>query len=894
MSNQHFYFKKQKPQTGGFTIDPFDCRSVKDMISFLDRQKEEPFLNEYLTHETFVKPYFDIDCYHTENYSSDMDQAIIESFCNLFVSYFDIQSDNIAVLSASGKDKKTDMTKYSYHFTICSLGGLKMVKMNDIVADINKYAIGQELDKKYSNLLWSKNNQKENQFFDNSVYKSTQNFRCIGCAKTTDPERKFRAIDFKGIKHKFEDYIVQYTDSDKEFEWKPKCEKVKTDDFDGKEKSLLLTKQEISVDKSIENCIEITKSDAISLLKDARYWNDSLRFVKINQHNEVIFKGSTPYICMVCKREHVKFNNNSCVRKTAEGTFFVCRPGHSVIIQLNEPKEVFKGKCLLDDVEDEDPIIPSVSSEKPKNIIKGKCLLDDVEDEDSIVNTEENISEKPKNKIQLKTKCPTIKKNPKKKTEKKIEPNNMDSLDERYIKENFIKYNKETGKYVVIDKKMLIQYLNKFLIHWIGSTKPTVIQLYYGSLSQPFVFRRYTSLTGTYTTIKIALDAWMYSLDRRQVTEITWVPYTLKKPNLQDHVLNLFSEFKHKVPIDLSQRPITPKIAPILDHIKKYWCKGDEKLYSYIISWFAHKVQIPNEKIATALVLKSIIQGAGKNIIVNYFKEYVLGQPFCTSTSNIDDILGKFNAKFERVILVGLDEAQNKGVAYKMSDRLKDIIDRTRKPIEYKGVDGFDRDDYTDCIFTSNCDWVVKVEASCRRYVCMELDCGAVYIEGYFKNIKKICFNDESGKEMFEYLLTYDISEWESGKIPLTEWKRELKEKSLDPLHKCIINLIKHNTNSTVDKWHISEFEDEYNNIPNKKNVVINNLTKNLTNMLDLKSERFVKDGKRKYGFEITIPELKDKMRKLLKDPDYNFDNQEDLGDDAIANLNGNLDGCVL
>src|SRR6201992_4146811 len=846
MSNQKFYLKAQLPKTGGFTIDPFVFRNITDMISFINRQTEPKFLNEYLTHETFVKPYFDIDCYCNENFSLDMNADIVTSFCDLFMSYFDIELDNISILSASGKDIKTDIPNYSYHFFFCGLGGLKMVKMNEIVADINRYATEQGVDNKYPNLIWSKNKQNENQFFDNSVYKSTQNFRCIDCAKTNDPGRVFKVINFEDSKNKFEDYIVQYTNSDNEFEWKQKC---MTDDLYGGEKSPVLCKPEISSGKCIENCIEMTQSEAITFLKDAGYWNDSLRFIKINQHNEVIFKGSIPYFCSICNRNHAKFNNNSCVRKTETGTYFICRPGNSILLQSNEPKNVFAGKCLLDDVDDDNSIL--LQSNEPKNVFAGKCLLDEGDDDNSIINEEKNIS---KNKIQNKDKNheKTVKPKKKislketKKTKKKTEPDNMDSLSERYIKENFIKYNKETGKYIVIEKKLLIQYLNKFLIHWIGSTKPTVIELDYGSINQPYIIRRYTSLTGIYTTIKIALDKWMYSLDRRQVKEIAWEPFTLNKPNLQDHVLNLFFGFKHKVPNDLNPRPITPKIAPILNHIKKYWCRNDNKLYDYTVSWFSHKVQRPNKKLGTALVLKSIIQGAGKNIIVDYFKEYVLGQPFCTSTSNIEDILGKFNAKFERVVLVGLDEAQNKGVAYKMADRLKDIITRTRKPIEYKGVDAFDRDDYTDCIFTSNCDWVVKIESSDRRYVCMELDCGAVYIDGYFKNIEKTCFNNDSGREMFEYLLTYDISEWISDKIPLTEWKRDLKEKSLDPLHKCIINLIKHNTNSTVSKWHISEFEDEYNNIPNKKQLNTTHLSRNISNMLNIERKRIDKNGKRK------------------------------------------------
>ena len=53
----------------------------------------------------------------------------------------------------------------------------------------------------------------------------------------------------------------------------------------------------------------------------------------------------------------------------------------------------------------------------------------------------------------------------------------------------------------------------------------------------------------------------------------------------------------------------------ILKHIKEVYSCGDDKLYNYIIKWFALKFQYPNKKIGTSFVLKSDLEGAGKNII---------------------------------------------------------------------------------------------------------------------------------------------------------------------------------------------------------------------------------------------------------------------------------------
>jgi len=58
----------------------------------------------------------------------------------------------------------------------------------------------------------------------------------------------------------------------------------------------------------------------------------------------------------------------------------------------------------------------------------------------------------------------------------------------------------------------------------------------------------------------------------------------------------------------------------------------------------------------------------------------------------------------------------------------------------------------------------------------------------YFNDIVKSCFNDEVGREFFMYLLTYDISDYHPNDIPMTDFKRQLKSKNLDPIIKSIID----------------------------------------------------------------------------------------------------------
>ena len=98
----------------------------------------------------------------------------------------------------------------------------------------------------------------------------------------------------------------------------------------------------------------------------------------------------------------------------------------------------------------------------------------------------------------------------------------------------------------------------------------------------------------------------------------------------------------------------------ILNHIKEVYSCGNEKLYQYIIKWFASKFQYPNKKIGT-LVLKSDLEGAGKNIILDFIAEHVIGIKHARLIDNIETLFKNFNAEAEASIITIIDEIGNTG-----------------------------------------------------------------------------------------------------------------------------------------------------------------------------------------------------------------------------------------
>ena len=92
---------------------------------------------------------------------------------------------------------------------------------------------------------------------------------------------------------------------------------------------------------------------------------------------------------------------------------------------------------------------------------------------------------------------------------------------------------------------------------------------------------------------------------------------------------------------------------------KQRWYLSDKNngVLEYCLNYFAHLVQKLGEKPGTALIAKGT-QGIGKSLMFEKFVEVLCGEEYLLSTTNIDDIVGKFSS-VNRNLMVILDEASS-------------------------------------------------------------------------------------------------------------------------------------------------------------------------------------------------------------------------------------------
>jgi len=331
-------------------------------------------------------------------------------------------------------------------------------------------------------------------------------------------------------------------------------------------------------------------------------------------------------------------------------------------------------------------------------------------------------------------------------------------------------------------------YLDQFLIYVLSEN--VILEL---DDREPcgFYVRKYESLVKeVYISVAPYVRMWFEAPDRRTVLRRTYIPYLTENP-CSPSEYNVFIGFMHK--FDPEFLVDQSKIQKFEDLLREVWAANNVEVYTYIRNWFAHKIQFPAKKIGTTLIVKGA-QGAGKSAVYEVMENNVLGKEYCSRVNSIDELCEGFNSQFERTLMILGDEIAGAGSMYKQADKMKAIITRESHTINEKFQKArIGCPDYNDYLLMSNNDWLAKIEADDRRYVCLETSSSwkgkFEKWDGFHADVR----TNETGKHIFHWLANVDLKGWNPRKIPMTEFKRELRTACLDDFMKGMILFVQRN-----------------------------------------------------------------------------------------------------
>lgn len=279
---------------------------------------------------------------------------------------------------------------------------------------------------------------------------------------------------------------------------------------------------------------------------------------------------------------------------------------------------------------------------------------------------------------------------------------------------------------------------------------------------------------------------WFDDGRRRQFDRIVFLPGR----TTQDGVLNSWRGFAVE-PVDDPEGWSLFKT-----HLYENVCNKDAASFAYLMCWLAACVQWLHRPLGVALVLMGH-KGAGKSILIQLLA-YLFGDAaFVTALA--DDVLGKFNARLEHTLLLGLEEAV--AASNRTQDGIfKDLITRPTLRVEDKFFSNWTAPNHLRMIMTSNNDHVVRADARERRYAVFEVtnphqddpDARRRYFGDIIEQM------ETGGYEaMLGELLARDISGWNPESIPETDALRQQK----------LLNL----SNDPVAAWYFSRLQDGIN-----------------------------------------------------------------------------------
>ncbi|CAJ0642951.1 924_t:CDS:1 [Entrophospora sp. SA101] len=279
--------------------------------------------------------------------------------------------------------------------------------------------------------------------------------------------------------------------------------------------------------------------------------------------------------------------------------------------------------------------------------------------------------------------------------------------------------------------------------------------------------------------------------------KINFLPYPPNVIPPKTNFFNLFLGFTATPAPEINKEIMDP----ILWHVKNVICDENNELIEYIWNWWAFLVQKPEKKPRSICVLKSTLQQCGKNIIIDFIGDKVLGPKLYYATSDLGKILGKFNSLIQGKKLVVMNETgMASGEWHKFNEHLKALITEPKVSIERKGLEPIHLKDYSAFMVTSNQDAPLKIDAGDARIVCFDVSARCRGNIPYFKRLAKILEHPDAPGVVMRYLLNRDLSNWDPQDIPSTKMKTDTMMKQLSNPIRFVIQHISSWSENQIEK----------------------------------------------------------------------------------------------
>ena len=232
---------------------------------------------------------------------------------------------------------------------------------------------------------------------------------------------------------------------------------------------------------------------------------------------------------------------------------------------------------------------------------------------------------------------------------------------------------------------------------------------------------------------------------------------------------------------DCTINPIPGDWLFIRQYLLEVVCAGDMDAYRYLILFLAHMMQKPGDKPGIAVVMLGG-QGIGKGGFFRLLS--AIWQHTTLLVSDINHVIGQFNAQIERRFVVCMDEAMFVGDK-RSADRFKSVITEPTVTIEQKYQPRRTIESYHRFFAASNHAHFAQVDTDDRRFVFLKVSESRKGDTAYWDQFHKAVADPAILAAIVHDLKNYDISDFNPRMRPKTDAHGDQKVRSLNFFDRC-------------------------------------------------------------------------------------------------------------
>lgn len=217
--------------------------------------------------------------------------------------------------------------------------------------------------------------------------------------------------------------------------------------------------------------------------------------------------------------------------------------------------------------------------------------------------------------------------------------------------------------------------------------------------------------------------------------------------------------------------PKVGKWSKIIRFLYEVICDHDEEVFNYLMHYIAHMLQKPEEKPGIMIVMLGA-QGTGKGAFFTLMRR--IWSKTTLQVSDVDQVIGRFNASLERNYIILMDEALFAGDK-KSIEKLKSLITESRIGIEQKYQPSHSIDSYHRFFAASNNSHFAQIDRDDRRFLFLRVSSKFQGNTEYYKELFNAINDDTTINAMVHKLLQTNLSTYTVTSRPKT--KEHLKQK---------------------------------------------------------------------------------------------------------------------